>query len=231
MNSISLPFVDGLEETTKEGSPQLGLATVELKPISPFWSAYVFCSISDPSRQVSVFFFRNEFRVGYRWTTIFIVWIYIEMCYTIAMQYWIGPSRTCGWKDWRWYIEIPLNLPVNYEYQLQWNIFTNMKMPKKPTAQQIVAIRVSIAILGFTTIHRGTLDEVLGRANSSFTALTYLPQETLQQRWPLNSMAEVKVRDSEGVSWQLLSWGCRTWRFFEKFGTHWGEWKFGSKFW
>jgi len=34
---------------------------------------------------------------------------------------------------------------------------------------------------------------VLGRANSSFTALTYLPQETLQQRWPLNSMAEVKV--------------------------------------
>lgn len=35
-DSISLPFVDGLEETTKEGSPQLGLATVELKPISPF---------------------------------------------------------------------------------------------------------------------------------------------------------------------------------------------------
>ena len=36
--------------------------------------------------------------------------------------------------------------------------------------------------------------EVLGRANSTFTALTYLPQETLQQRWPLDSIAEVKAR-------------------------------------
>ena len=66
-----------------------------------------------------------------------------------------------------------------------------------PTEQQIVAIRVSIAILGIKPVSKCPLDEVLGRANSSFTALTYLPQETLQQRWPLDSMAEVKVRDSD----------------------------------
>ena len=161
----------------------------------------MFFAPSQTRRDKSVFFFPEWISSRISLNHHFIVWIYIEMCYTMAMQHWIGRSRTCfcsgqKWKDWR-FIETPRNCQQTTYYINCNETISLYENAQNLLGNNLVAIQVSFPGPGYKTSIQPSPDEVLGRANSSFTALTYLPQETLQQRWPLDSMAEVKVRDSD----------------------------------